>query len=133
MQLTPPLWPLLTGIVEILCGSLFGIVLFAAVADPGAVGKTTPATGTFWFNGEKAKASLTACVTSIVADGALADGGPSPHAANASLRALARHALFERDDGAALVGVNQRCVEPRTLLQKLQIARAVGIDVGEAD
>ena len=48
-------------------------------------------------------------------------------------RAFSRRALFNRDDGAALVGVDQRHVEPRTLLQELQIAGAVGIDVGEAD
>jgi hypothetical protein len=48
-------------------------------------------------------------------------------------RALARHALFDRDDGAALVGVDQRRVEPRLLLQELQVARAIGLDVGEAD
>src|SRR6478672_10776933 len=48
-------------------------------------------------------------------------------------RALAGGALFDRDDGAALVDVDQRHVEPRTLLEELQIARAVGVDVGEAD
>ena len=47
-------------------------------------------------------------------------------------RALAGNAFFDGHDGAALVGVDQRHVEPRTLLQELQIARAVGIDVGEA-
>src|SRR5258708_34407768 len=48
-------------------------------------------------------------------------------------RALAGGTFFDRDDGAALVDVDQRHVEPRTLLQELQIARPVGIDVGEAD
>src|ERR1700751_3495439 len=41
--------------------------------------------------------------------------------------ALARRALFDRDDGAALVGVDQRHVEPRTLLQKLHVALASGV------
>src|SRR3954468_23891104 len=47
-------------------------------------------------------------------------------------RAFAGGALFDRDDGAALVDVDQRDVEPGTLLQELHIAGAVGIDVGEA-
>src|SRR5215831_2202805 len=47
--------------------------------------------------------------------------------------ALARRALFDRDDGAALVGVDQRHVEPRTLLQKLHVALAVGVDVRQPD
>src|SRR5262252_1506692 len=47
--------------------------------------------------------------------------------------ALARRALLDRDDGAALVGVDQRHVEPGALLQKLDVARAVGVDIGEAD
>src|SRR6266568_1595610 len=48
-------------------------------------------------------------------------------------RPLARRALFDRNDGAALVDVDQRHVEPGALLEELQIAGAVGIDVGEAD
>src|SRR5579859_6091860 len=47
--------------------------------------------------------------------------------------ALTRWALFDRDDGAALVGVDQRHVEPRPFLQELNVARAVGIHVGEPD
>src|ERR1700744_4314061 len=47
--------------------------------------------------------------------------------------ALAGRALFYRDDGAGLVGIDQRHVEPRTLLQELDVARAVGIDVGQPD
>src|SRR6266542_1241895 len=48
-------------------------------------------------------------------------------------RPLPGRALFDRDDGAALVDVDQRHVEPGAFLQELQIAGAVGIDVGEAD
>src|SRR4030081_3379268 len=48
-------------------------------------------------------------------------------------RALAGGALFDRDDGAALVDIDQRDVEPRALLQKLQVARAVGIDIRQPD
>src|SRR5580704_10780428 len=47
--------------------------------------------------------------------------------------ALAGGALFDGDDGAALVDIDQRHVEPRALLEKLQIARAVGIDIRQAD
>jgi hypothetical protein len=83
----------LTGIVEILCGSLFGIVLFEAVAGGGSAGMT-PATGAVWFNGEKAKALLKPCATSFVADGALADGEVDPHAAYALLNAPSPGAPF---------------------------------------
>src|SRR4051812_15509698 len=48
-------------------------------------------------------------------------------------RAFAGGALFDRDDGAALVDVDQGDVEPGTLLQELQVALAVGVDVGKAD
>src|SRR5947208_9253697 len=44
-------------------------------------------------------------------------------------RALAWGALFDGDDGAALVDVDQRHVEPRALLQELQVARAIGVDI----
>src|SRR3954447_18700553 len=47
--------------------------------------------------------------------------------------ALAGGALFDRDDGAALVGVDKRHIEPGALLQELQIALPLGIDVGKAD
>src|SRR6478672_10562911 len=47
--------------------------------------------------------------------------------------AFAGGALFDRDDGAALVGVDQRHVEPRALLQQLDVARTVGVDIGEPD
>src|SRR6201999_1598582 len=47
--------------------------------------------------------------------------------------ALAGRTLFDRDDGAALVDVNQRHVKPRTLLQELDIAGAVGLDIGKPD
>ena len=47
--------------------------------------------------------------------------------------ALARCAFFDGDDGAALVDVDQRHVEPRALFQKLQIALAVGVHVRQAD
>jgi hypothetical protein len=62
------------------------------------------------------------------------DSPYSRHAANASLNARSpRGALFDGDDGAALVDVDQRHVEPGALLQELQIAAALGLDVGEAD
>ena len=48
-------------------------------------------------------------------------------------RAFAGGAFFDGDDGAALVDVDQRHVEPRALLQKLQVALAIGIDIGQAD
>src|SRR6266436_3165708 len=48
-------------------------------------------------------------------------------------RAFAGGAFFDGDDGAALVDVDQRHVEPRALLQQLQIAGAVGIDIRQAD
>src|SRR6266568_4544538 len=47
--------------------------------------------------------------------------------------ALAGGAFFDGDDGAALVDVDQRHVEPRALFQKLQIALAVGIDIRQTD
>src|SRR5258708_24253710 len=47
-------------------------------------------------------------------------------------RALAGGALFDGDDGAALVDVDQRHVEPRALLQELQVAGAVGLDIRQA-
>src|SRR5580704_7718516 len=47
--------------------------------------------------------------------------------------ALAGGALFDGDDGAALVDVDQRHVEPRALLQKLQVAGVVGVDIGKPD
>ncbi len=56
-----------------------------------------------------------------------------PHRERVIERAFAGRALFDRDDGAALVDIDQRHVEPGALLQELQIAGAVGIDVGEAD
>src|SRR5882757_6287806 len=40
-------------------------------------------------------------------------------------RAFAGGAFFDRDDGAALVGVDQGHVEPGTLLEELQVALAV--------
>src|SRR3954471_9593454 len=46
---------------------------------------------------------------------------------------LAGGALFDRDDGAALVGVDKRHVEPGALLQELQIPLPLGIDVGKTD
>jgi hypothetical protein len=36
------------------------------------------------------------------------------------------------DDGAALVDIDQRHVEPGALLQELQITAAFGLDVGKA-
>src|SRR5438552_19161649 len=47
--------------------------------------------------------------------------------------ALAGRAFFQSEDGAAVVVVNDRDVEPAALLEHLQIAILVGIDVGEAD
>src|SRR5262245_25326764 len=47
--------------------------------------------------------------------------------------AFAGGAFFDGDDGAALVGIDQRHVEPGALLQELQIAGALGVDVGKAD
>ena len=47
--------------------------------------------------------------------------------------AFAGGAFFDGDDGAALVDVDQRHVEPRALLQQLQIALAVGVDIGQVD
>src|SRR5438309_1105735 len=47
--------------------------------------------------------------------------------------ALARGALFERQDGAAVVVVDDRDVEPGPLLEQLQIAVAVGVGGGQAD
>jgi len=47
---------------------------------------------------------------------------------------LTRGALFDGDDGAALVDIDHRGhVEPGGLLQQLQIAAALGLDVGQAD
>src|SRR5688572_19628108 len=48
-------------------------------------------------------------------------------------RAFAWRALFDGDDGAALVDVDQRHVEPGAFLQKLYVARSLGLDVGQAD
>ena len=54
----------------------------------------------------------------------------SPNAANASLNARSPGApFFDRDGGAALVDIDQRHVEPRALLQELQIARAIDIAI----
>src|ERR1700733_4338022 len=47
--------------------------------------------------------------------------------------ALARRAFFDRDDGAALVDIDQRHVEPRALLQELDVAGAVGVDIRQPD
>ena len=47
--------------------------------------------------------------------------------------ALTGGAFFDGDDGAALVDVHQRHVEPRALFQKLQVALAVGIDIRQTD
>src|SRR4051812_4000073 len=47
--------------------------------------------------------------------------------------ALSRAALFNSDDSAALVDIDQRYVEPRTLLEKLQVTRAVSVDIRQAD
>jgi len=46
--------------------------------------------------------------------------------------ALAGGALLDGDDGAALVDIDQRHIEPRAFLQELQVARAIGIDVRQA-
>ena len=48
-------------------------------------------------------------------------------------RAFAGGAFFDRDDGAALVDVDQRHVVPGAFLQELQVARAVGVDCGQAN
>jgi hypothetical protein len=42
---------------------------------------------------------------------------------------LAVEVLFDREDAAMLVGIDHRNIEPPTLLQKLQIELAVGLDV----
>src|ERR1700754_682185 len=47
-------------------------------------------------------------------------------------RPFPRRAFLNRDDGAALVGVHKRDVEPGALLQELQVAGAVAVDVGQA-
>src|SRR5665647_2692577 len=47
--------------------------------------------------------------------------------------ALAGGALFDGDDGAALVDIDQRHIEPGALLQELQVARAVGLSNVDAD
>src|SRR5262249_50722799 len=47
--------------------------------------------------------------------------------------ALTGRAFLQGEDGAAVVVVNNRDVEPAALLEHLQIAILVGIDVGEAD
>src|SRR3954452_15851558 len=47
--------------------------------------------------------------------------------------ALAGRAFFDGDDGAALVGVDERNVEQGTLFQKLEIAGAVGLDIRQPD
>src|SRR3978361_894375 len=48
-------------------------------------------------------------------------------------RALAWRTLLDGYDGAALVDIDQRHVEPRALLQKLNVASAVGLDIRQAD
>jgi hypothetical protein len=58
----------------------------------------------------------------------------SPHAADASLNARSPGgALFDGDDSAALVDVDQPYVEPAALLQELQVAGALGLDVREPE
>src|ERR1700704_731843 len=47
--------------------------------------------------------------------------------------AFAGRALLDRDDGAALVGIDQGYVEPGAFLQELDVALAVGIDVRQPD
>src|SRR5215475_3799173 len=57
----------------------------------------------------------------------------APHPERIIERAFARRALFDRDDGAALIGVDQRHIEPGTFLQELDVALTVGIDVRQSD
>ena len=47
--------------------------------------------------------------------------------------ALAQCTLLDRDGGAALVGLDQRHVEPGALLQELDVAGAIDLGVGQAD
>ena len=47
--------------------------------------------------------------------------------------AFAGGALFDGDDGAALVDIDQRHVEPGALFQELQVALTVGIDIRQTD
>ena len=47
--------------------------------------------------------------------------------------ALAQCTLLDRDGGAALVGLDQRHVEPGALLQELDVAGAIDLGVGLAD
>src|SRR5689334_25292816 len=42
--------------------------------------------------------------------------------------ALARRPLLDRDDGAPLIGIDQRHIEPGPFLQQLNVALPVGID-----
>src|ERR1700686_5332988 len=50
-----------------------------------------------------------------------------------SKSAIAGRALFQRQDGAAAIGIDDWNVEPRPLLEKLDIALHVGIDRGKTD
>jgi hypothetical protein len=55
-------------------------------------------------------------------------------AAKAALySAFAWRSLLDRQDGAALIGVDPRHIEPGALLRELDIALAVGVDIGQAD
>src|SRR3954468_2396114 len=47
--------------------------------------------------------------------------------------AFARRAFLKRQDGAAIVGIDHGNVEPRPLLEQLDIALAVGLDGGQSD
>src|ERR1700684_981845 len=47
--------------------------------------------------------------------------------------ALAWSALLDGDDGAALIDIDQRHVEPGTLFQQLHVARAGGLDIRQPD
>jgi hypothetical protein len=42
---------------------------------------------------------------------------------------FAVEALLNREDAAVLIGVDHGYIEPLPLCQKLQIARAIGLDV----
>src|SRR5678809_1272150 len=57
----------------------------------------------------------------------------STTASGASSRRVAGRPLFQGDDGAAVVVVDHRDVEPAPLLQQLQVAILVGVLVGQAD
>src|SRR6476661_7490070 len=90
------------------------------------------------LNWRRSSTGLSAERNQLLKPNDAADGRPRrplfpPRRKRVVERALAGGALFDRDDGAALVDIDQRHVEPRTLLQELQVARAVGVDVGEAD